>query len=138
MEDNISELNEYKKVKLAENKEIKVKNKKLEKKAKLLIEKEATIEAERNKLERDEYKLPFECEKCDVNFKSLDNIVNHVKTEHVETQTELDILQNKSIQTCNRGFSCDRKVQTDEESSMHGTVYESFVMYPCYYCHKEI
>ena len=59
MEDNISELNEYKKVKLAENKEIKVENKKLEKKAELLIEKEATIEAERNKLERDEYKLPL-------------------------------------------------------------------------------
>jgi hypothetical protein len=88
MEDYLKELSEYKRLKLAEEQEIKIKANKLKKKSKLLTEKEASIEIETSKLEKDKVETPH---LFNVEFVSLDYLVSHEKTEHVQIISTLTV-----------------------------------------------
>ena len=141
LEDKIKTLNEFKVLKAAEEREIKNRSKKLDKKAKQLDNQEAAIVVEKNRLEKEKPCREYVCTHCDFKWKTPDALKTHIQTFHEKcssTQAEKLVAEDKFVQFDTLDISCNKEVQTFEETSRSISDKNKFTKYQCYYCNVNI
>ena len=141
LEDKIKNLNEFKVLKAAEEREMKNRSKKLDKKAKQLDDQEAAILVEKNRLEKEKPCREYVCTHCDFNLKTTDALKTHIQTFHEKcssTQTEKWVVEDKFVQFDTLDISCNKEVQTIEEASRSISDKNKFAKYQCFYCDVNI